>query len=57
MTEQIEAEVQALLTRAFDRAVTTLSQRRAILDAMAEALLAHGSLDRDEFLAILAPVA
>jgi len=51
---RIEAEVQALLTRAFDQAVATLSRRRAVLDGMAEALLAQGSLDRDEFLAILA---
>jgi cell division protease FtsH len=52
-TGRIEAEVQALLTRAFDQAVTTLSNRRVILDEMAEALLAQGSLDRSEFLAIL----
>jgi len=50
---RIEAEVQVLLTRAFDQAVTTLSRRRAVLDGMAEALLTQGSLDRDEFLAIL----
>ena len=53
VTGRIEAEVQALLTRAFDQAVSTLSRRRAVLDGMAEALLAQGSLDRDEFLAIL----
>jgi cell division protease FtsH len=56
-TEKIEAEVQALLTRAFDNAVETLSRRRAVLDSMAEALLAQGSLDREEFLALLGEVA
>ncbi len=54
-TEKIEAEVQALLTRAFDSACATLSLRRAVLDGMAEALLAQGSLDREEFLALLVP--
>ena len=52
-TEKIEAEVQALLTRAFDNACSTLSHRRAVLDGMAEALLAQGSLEREEFLALL----
>ena len=52
-TGRIETEVQALLTSAFDRAVITLSSRRAVLDGMAEALLAQGTLDRGEFLAIL----
>jgi ATP-dependent Zn protease len=45
--------VQSLLTRAFDTAVETLSRRRAVLDDMAEALLAQGSLEREEFLALL----
>jgi cell division protease FtsH len=52
-TGRIEAEVQSLLTRAFDTAVETLSRRRAVLDDMAEALLAQGSLEREEFLALL----
>ena len=50
-------EIESLLNRAFDRAVATLSQRRNVLDGMAEALLAQGSLDRDEFLAILGEAA
>jgi len=54
VTGRIEAEVQVLLTRAFDRACETLSHRRAVLDNMAEALLSQGSLEREEFLAILA---
>ena len=56
-TGRIEAEVQALLTRAFDSAVATLSRRRAVLDGMAEALLAQGSLEREEFLALLGEAA
>jgi cell division protease FtsH len=56
-TEKIEAEVEALLTRAFDSAIQTLSRRRAVLDGMAEALLAQGSLEREEFLALLGEAA
>ncbi len=56
-TERIEAEVQALLTKAFDRACETLSHRRAVLDSVAEALLVQGSLDREQFLALLGEVA
>jgi cell division protease FtsH len=52
-TERIEAEVQALLTRAFDGAVETLNRRRTSLEDTAEALLAQGSLEREEFLALL----
>jgi cell division protease FtsH len=55
-TGRIEAEVEALLTRAFNRACETLSLRRTVLDGVAEALLAHGSLDRDEFLELLGDV-
>jgi cell division protease FtsH len=56
-TGRIEAEVQVLLTRAFDSAVDTLSHRRTVLDSMAEALLAQGSLEREEFLALLGTAA
>jgi cell division protease FtsH len=56
-TGRIESEVQALLTRAFHSAVETLSRRRAVLDGMAEALLAQGSLEREEFLALLGEAA
>jgi cell division protease FtsH len=52
-TGRIEDEVQALLTRAYDRACETLSHRRTVLDGMAEALLTQGSLEREEFLALL----
>ncbi|HUG10650.1 MAG TPA: ATP-dependent zinc metalloprotease FtsH [Opitutaceae bacterium] len=57
VTGRIEAEVQVVLTRAFDSAVETLSRRRAVLDGMAEALLAQGSLEREEFLALLGEAA
>jgi cell division protease FtsH len=57
VTGRIEAEVQVVLTRAFDSAVDTLSRRRAVLDGMAEALLAQGSLEREEFLALLGEAA
>lgn len=56
-TGRIEAEVEALLTRAFDAACETLSRRRAVLDGMAEALMTRGSLDREEFLALLGDAA
>jgi cell division protease FtsH len=56
-TGRIEAEVQVLLTRAFDNAVETLSRRRTVLDGMAAALLAQGSLEREEFLALLGTAA
>jgi cell division protease FtsH len=56
-TEKIEAEVQMLLTRAFEGACATLSHRRAVLDGMAEALLVQGSLEREEFLALLGDAA
>ena len=56
-TGRIETEVQTLLTRAFDNAVATLSRRRAVLDGMAEALLIQGSLEREEFLALLGEAA
>jgi cell division protease FtsH len=57
VTGRIEAEVQKVLTRAFESAVETLSRRRAVLDGMAEALLAQGSLEREEFLALLGEAA
>jgi len=56
-TEKIEAAVQALTQRAFESACATLSLRRAVLDGMAEALLAQGSLEREEFLTLLGDAA
>lgn len=56
-TGKIEAAVQTLTQRAFESACATLSHRRAVLDGMAEALLTQGSLEREEFLALLGDVA
>ncbi len=55
-TGKIETAVQALTQRAFESACETLSHRRTVLDGMAEALLAQGSLEREEFLALLGEV-
>jgi ATP-dependent Zn protease len=56
-TGRIESETQVLLTRAFDSAIATLSRRRAVLDDMAEALLAQGTLEREAFLELLGDAA
>ncbi len=54
-TARIEAEVETLLGGAFDRACAVLEARRGVLDDLAEALLARGTLDRAELLAVLEP--
>jgi len=56
-TGKIEMEVQALINKAFEGACATLSRRRTVLDGMAAALLAQGSLEREEFLALLGEAA
>ena len=56
-TGKIETEVQALINKAFEGACETLSRRRTVLDGMAAALLAQGSLEREEFLALLGEAA
>jgi cell division protease FtsH len=53
VTARIEAEVQALLSRAFDRACRELSEHRPSLDVVASSLLDQGTLDREELLGIL----
>jgi cell division protease FtsH len=53
VTARIEAEVQALLSRAFDRACRELSEHRRSLDVVASSLLDQGTLDREELLGIL----
>ena len=57
VTAQIEQEVQMLLSSAFEQACDALSHRREALDAVAQALLERGNLDRDELLDILAHTA
>ncbi len=54
VTTRIEAEVQTLLAQAFERACRDLTRHRAALDAVAEALLDCGSLERDELLRLMA---
>ena len=53
VTARIEHEVQAILSRAFDRARTDLTTHRAALEAVSAALLERGSLDREELLALM----
>jgi cell division protease FtsH len=50
VNSQIEAEVHALLSGAFDRACQLLSQRRSTLERLANMLLTQGSVDRRELL-------
>jgi cell division protease FtsH len=57
VTVQIEAEVQRLLSRAFDRACRELTEQRRALDDVATALLERGSLDRDELREIMSGAA
>ena len=51
---QIEAEVHALLSGAFDRACQLLGQRRSTLERLANVLLTQGSVDRQELLELMA---
>jgi cell division protease FtsH len=53
VTARIEHEVQAILSRAFDRARTDLTTHRAALEAVSAALLERGSLDREELLRLM----
>ncbi len=53
-TARIEAEVQDLLTHAFDRACASLRERRPTLDRVAEALLDRGTIDHDELKQLMA---
>ena len=54
VTARVEAEVQTLLSRAFDRACRDLATHRRALDGVAAALLERGSLDREELLGLMA---
>ena len=53
VTARVEGEVQALLSRAFDRACRDLTAHRHVLDGVAAALLERGSLDREELLGLM----
>ncbi|HEX6937957.1 MAG TPA: ATP-dependent zinc metalloprotease FtsH [Longimicrobiales bacterium] len=50
---EIEMEVQAIVSAAFERARAILERRRAAFEAVAAHLLAHEVLERDELLRIL----
>jgi cell division protease FtsH len=54
VTARVEAEVQTLLSRAFDRACRDLTTHRRALDGVAAALLERGSLEREELLGLMA---
>ncbi|HWV55877.1 MAG TPA: ATP-dependent zinc metalloprotease FtsH [Longimicrobiales bacterium] len=46
--ELVDAEVKRLLDEAYERAMTCLEENRALLDAVAEALLERETIDREE---------
>ena len=49
---QIDEEVKAIIDAAYARAEKILTAERAHLDAVAEYLLAHETMDAQEFLAV-----
>ena len=51
--ERVDAEVERLLEQAHQQARTVLSERRAELDRLAQALLQEEMLERDQVLAII----
>jgi ATP-dependent Zn protease len=50
---QIDEEVKGIISTAYDRCETLLTERRAHLDAVAEYLLENETMDRDAFLRVL----
>ncbi len=52
--ERVDAEVERLLEQAHQQARTVLSEHRAALDRLAQALLQEEVLERDQVLAIIA---
>lgn len=53
VAQQIDEEVKAIVDSCHARATELLMKHRAQLDAVAEALMEHETLDREEFLAVL----
>jgi cell division protease FtsH len=49
----IDLEIESLLREAHERVRQTLQEKRPLLDALANALLAHESLDRAAFEALV----
>ena len=54
---QIDAEVQALISAAYARCEDILTEHRAQLDAVAQYLLEHETMEREAFLAVVDPSA
>ena len=54
---QIDEEVKRIMSEAYSRCETILRERRDRLDAVAEYLLAHETMDRAAFLAVMEPAA
>jgi len=54
---QIDAEVQALIAAAYARCEGILTERRAQLDAVAQYLLEHETMEREAFLSVVEPAA
>ena len=52
--ERVDAEVERLLEQAHQQARTVLSEHRAALERLAQALLQEEVLERDQVLAIIA---
>jgi len=52
--ERVDAEVERLLKQAHQQARSVLSEHRAALDRLAQALLQEEMLERDQVLAIIA---
>ena len=50
---QIDEEVKGIISTAYDRCETLLTERRAHLDAVAEYLLKNETMDREAFLRVL----
>lgn len=55
VAENIDQEVRKLVNQAYDRARSLLTQYRAELDAVAQALIEKETISRDEFEAIFPP--
>jgi cell division protease FtsH len=55
--QSIDTEIEALLEEARTRVKATLAEKRGLLDALAQALLAKETLDREAFDAVLAAAA
>ncbi|NEN44440.1 cell division protein FtsH, partial [Escherichia coli] len=56
LSEQVDAEVRALIESAHDEAWSVLNENRDILDALAQELLEKETLDQEQLRAIFADV-